>query len=463
MNRKALDTIRQYDMFQQGDTVIAAVSGGADSVALLDLLCHLFPLRLRVRACHLNHCLRGAESNRDERLVRTMCREYGVPLDVQRVDVDALSKQRKISVEQAAREARYTFFAALAETHSARVATGHTLSDTTETVILNLARGTGLTGLRGIPPVRDFIVRPLLACTRAETEAYCYSRGLYFVIDRTNFDDRYTRNYIRHTVMPDLMRVSEGAERAIGRMTTFLAQDADYLATQAQSAYSDCARADGLDAAKTAALHPALRGRVIGLLLEREQLEREHARIRQILSLLEGGCQAVSAGRGVTVRVQGGVLRVERISPKPKPPSPRKIAKTRIGGRQITLEDGKRLVFSRTICEDYEIFKNNTDWDLKYVADYDKIKTDVLVRARQAGDRFRPPGRGCSKTLKKLFCELKIPDRDSLCVVADEAGVIFCESVGIDERVAPDAQTKRLVYFEMLRRNETDVDGGQTK
>lgn len=124
MNRKARATIEEFSMLRQGDTVTAAVSGGADSVALLDFLCSLTDLRLTVRACHLNHCLRGEESDRDEQLVRTMCEQYGIPLDLRRVEVKALARERGVSIEVAAREARYAFFDELAEKYRCKIATG---------------------------------------------------------------------------------------------------------------------------------------------------------------------------------------------------------------------------------------------------------------------------------------------------------------------------------------------------
>ena len=201
MNRKARATIEEFSMLRQGDTVTAAVSGGADSVALLDFLCSLTDLRLTVRACHLNHCLRGEESDRDEQLVRTMCEQYGIPLDLRRVEVKALARERGVSIEVAAREARYAFFDELAEKYRCKIATAHTLSDAAETVLLNLARGTGIAGLCGIPPVRGAVVRPLIGCTRRETEDYCAAHGLCYVTDSTNLTDRYTRNHIRHNVL----------------------------------------------------------------------------------------------------------------------------------------------------------------------------------------------------------------------------------------------------------------------
>lgn len=263
MNHNARATIEEFSMLAQGDTVAAAVSGGADSVALLDFLCAQLDLGLTVRACHLNHCLRGEESDRDEQLVRTMCAQYGVALDVRRVDVRALAHTRGLSLETAAREARYAFFEEVARTHGCKIATAHTLSDAAETVVLNLARGTGIAGLCGIPPVRGDIVRPLIGCTRAQTEAYCAAHGLCYVTDSTNLTDSCTRNHIRHNILPQLFRVNPGALEAVGRMTAALRRDADYLSGAAREAGARAARGEGYDLGALRALHPALRARVI--------------------------------------------------------------------------------------------------------------------------------------------------------------------------------------------------------
>ncbi|MGI5966983.1 tRNA lysidine(34) synthetase TilS [Anaerotruncus sp. AF02-27] len=449
MNRKARATIEQFAMLRQGDTVIAAVSGGADSVALLDFLCSLAGLSLTVRACHLNHCLRGEESDRDEQLVRTMCQEYGVPLDVKRVEIRPLAGKRGTSIEETARDERYAFFAALQKQHGGRVATAHTLSDTAETVLLNLARGTGIAGLAGIPPVRDYLIRPLIACSRAEIEQYCYDHGLCFVTDSTNLSCDYTRNHIRQNVLPQLNRVNPAALTAIGRMTDALRQDADYLAGQAREERERLAKEGGIDALALAARHPAIRSRVIADLLAANGIERSAERIALIEGMLGGkGKSVLQVGRGDYVTVQRGILRLERRERhRVGPLKACQFQKEALDGLRVPLGCGKTIEFSRINCADYEIFENNTESVLKNAVDYDKIKTDIFLRSRAPGDRIRPVGRGCSKPLRKLMNELMLAGRESLCVIADSGGVLFCEGIGADERVKIDGGTKTVLTF----------------
>lgn len=448
MNRKARATIEEFSMLRQGDTVMAAVSGGADSVALLDFLCSLTDMDLTVRACHLNHCLRGEESDRDEQLVRTMCKQYGVPLDLRRVEVKALAQERGVSIEVAAREARYAFFDELAEIYCCKVATAHTLSDTAETVLLNLARGTGIAGLCGIPPVRGRIIRPLIGCTRRETEEYCAAHGLCYVTDSTNLTDRYTRNHIRHNLLPQLFRVNPEALAAVGRMTDSLRRDADCLAGLAREAGEKLRREDGFDTAGLAALHPALRSRIVASLLEEGGIERSAERIGAIEGMLgDGRKHTMQVGPRIYITVREGVLRLERRRGSPGPVAPRQLDKARLDGARIPFGGGKAIEFSVINCADYEIFENIPDKGLKNAADYDKINVDIFLRSRCPGDRIRPVGRGCSKTLKKLFSELGLGDRDRLCVLADSEGVFFAEGAGVDERVRVGRETKNIMMI----------------
>ncbi|MCI8649245.1 MAG: tRNA lysidine(34) synthetase TilS [Anaerotruncus sp.] len=457
MNHKVLQTILQFDMLKQGDTVIAAVSGGADSVALLDFLCSLVELKLTVRACHLNHCLRGSESDRDEQLVRTMCEQYGIALDVRRVEIRRLAGVRGTSIETTAREERYQFFAELAERWQAKIATAHTLSDTTETVLLNLARGTGITGLCGIPPVRDgWIIRPLLGCTREQIERYCSEHGLCYVIDSTNLADDYTRNYLRHHVLPQLSHVNSDLLGAIERMTGQLRRDADCLQELAEQAAQSCCCEGGYSITKLQKLHPALRSRVIAELLKQNGVERSAERIARIDQMLQSERrQVLQVGRCCYVVVHRGVLLAEhRTRRKTEPIEPHALQKKQLDGLRIALGEGKTIEFSSINCADYEIFENNTELVLKNLIDYDKIKNDIFLRSRQSGDRIRPAGRGCSKPLRKLFSELALPNREQLCILADSEGIIFAEGVGADERVCADRLTKRLLIVTITRQED---------
>ena len=455
MNHKARATIEQFAMLRQGDTVTVAVSGGADSVALLDFLCSVADLNLHVRACHLNHCLRGEESDRDERLVRTMCGQYGVPLDVRRVNIRQLARERGTSLEVTGREERYAFFAELAKTYHSKIATAHTLSDTAETVLLNLSRGTGIAGLCGIPPVRDFVIRPLIACSREEIERYCTAHNLCYVTDSTNLSNDYTRNHIRHNIVPQLARVNQNALGAIGRMTDMLRLDADYLQQQALAEAGRCAAENGFLLEKLAQLHPAVLTRIISEILEEHGIERSAERIGLIAEMITGGKRHVlQVGKNRYITARRGILRVEsRTKQNCDPIEQIAVKKSNIDGMTISLGNKKTVTISVLDCADYEIFENNTDLVLKNAADYDKINADIFFRSRQAGDKMKPANRGCTKSLKKLFSELALENREQLCVAADSEGVVFVENIGVDERVKVDRKTRTVLTFTITEDN----------
>lgn len=227
LTSKVKQTLEKYGMLEGGHTVIAAVSGGADSVALLFCLYSLKDeLGFKLCACHVNHNLRGEESDRDEMFVRRLCRLCDIPLYVRSVRVLDYRKKHE-SLEECARTARYVFFEQIGK--KALIATAHTASDNCETVLINILRGTALSGICGIPPVRDNIIRPLISCTREEIELYCKENSLDYVTDSTNFSEDYTRNKLRHNVIPMLEKINPSFCSAVSRLSESAALDDRYL------------------------------------------------------------------------------------------------------------------------------------------------------------------------------------------------------------------------------------------
>ena len=223
LEQKALLALRQYSLFTQGDRIAVGVSGGADSVALLRFLAVLREeYRWELIVCHIHHGLRGAEADRDEQFVRELAGQLGLPYAVRHIDAAALALENHLSVEEAGRNARYAFFAETAG-EGGRIATAHTLDDTIETVLMNLIRGTGLHGLCGIPRIRGNIVRPLLDVTRAEVEEYLALLGQPYCTDSTNLSNDYTRNRVRHDILPRLRELNPNFTGAMARMLPQLA------------------------------------------------------------------------------------------------------------------------------------------------------------------------------------------------------------------------------------------------
>lgn len=247
-----------------GDTVICAVSGGADSVCMLHVLLSLRnTLGITVEAAHFNHQLRGEESDRDEAFVRTLCAELGVVLHVDNGDVRARAAKTHESVEEAARALRYAFFSSL----PGLIATAHTQDDNLETVLLNLTRGTGLAGLCGIPPRRERFIRPMLAVSRAEIEAYLAQNGLSHVTDSTNFLPDARRNRLRQSVIPLLKAENPSLCETAFRMCRLLEADEAQLSAQAEEALRQARLSNGIQCSALTAYPAAVRTRAVKLLL----------------------------------------------------------------------------------------------------------------------------------------------------------------------------------------------------
>ena len=225
MQNKLLKFIREQGLISPGDRIICAVSGGADSVALLFALYLLKDkLKIQLEAAHFNHLLRGEESQRDEHFVRDFCARYEIPLHVGGGQVQPGKK----GLEAAARDARYAFLQSL----DGRIATAHTADDNAETVLLHLIRGTGLKGLGGIAPQRGKLIRPMLSITRQEVEAFLNEWSLPHVEDSSNASDAFLRNRIRHHVMPVLQEENPKIGENLSKMALRLRLDEEYLARQ---------------------------------------------------------------------------------------------------------------------------------------------------------------------------------------------------------------------------------------
>lgn len=285
---KVKKAVNDFEMFGHGCAVAVALSGGADSVSLLCALKALEgELGITLSACHLNHGMRGEESDADMRFCEELCARLGVPLFAEKINVAEFRRKHE-SGEECARRIRYDFFdgtlARLGE--GARLATAHNSNDCTETVLLNLMRGTGLKGLCGIPPVRGSIVRPLIYCTRAEVEDYLAEIGEGFVTDRTNLSDDYTRNKVRHLILPEMLKINGALFDGMTRMTASLREDSDYLEEQARLALSRAETGRGWDAAALSELPAPIRSRAVRIILSCGGIEPSALRINTAASLL---------------------------------------------------------------------------------------------------------------------------------------------------------------------------------
>lgn len=386
--------IRRYDMIQPGDTVICAVSGGADSMAMLFAMYLLAPrLNFTVEAAHFNHHLRAEESVRDEAFVRDFCDAYQIPFHIGSGDVTAGPK----GLEAAAREARYGFLRSL----PGKVATAHTANDNAETVLMHMVRGTGLKGLGGIMPVNGSVIRPMLSITRGEVLAFLQEYHVPCVQDSSNDTDQFLRNRLRREVMPLLEKENPKLAENLSAMALRLRSD--------EAALSEFANAHkDYSVTQLQQMPPALRSRALASFLERSGVrepEAEHIALAE--SLVNSHRPSAKASFPGDVTVCRNYDRLEvRTQQAPVPltilPCPGSVCVCDV---KITASKQQPACAQKdcfTVCP----------------------QGQIVVRSRQAGDTIRLPGG--TKLLKKLFIDSKIPEamRLQIPVVADDVGVL---------------------------------------
>lgn len=418
MQNKLLKFIRQEDMVAPGDTVICAVSGGADSVALLFALYLLKEkLEITLEAAHFNHHLRGEESDRDEAFVRKLCDRYDIPLHLGGGEVTAGKK----GLEAAARDARYGFLRTL----NGKIATAHTADDNAETVLMRLIRGTGLKGLGGIMPVQDRIIRPMLTVTRQEVEDFLQEWCLSHIEDSSNGSDAFLRNRIRHHVMPFLRNENPKIALNLSNMALRLRQEEQFLTLLTDST--------ALPAVESLRNMPkAQRSRHLSAFLERsgvKEPEESHIHLAESLVFSDRPSARAFFPNGVVISRNYDTLEAisrqealeETVIPCP--------GETDIPGYRVICREAESVIQSE---------------DTFTVAPEGKL----VVRSRKSGDQLRLPGG--TKSLKKLFIDRKIPaaQREKIPVLCDDLGILGVYSIGVNQERAAKNPPAVTVRFE---------------
>ena len=241
MKEKVLETIKKYNLIENGDKIVIGVSGGPDSIALLNMLLEIKRdniINFDIVVCHINHMIRE-EANDDEEYVLEFCKKYNVEFYSKRIGIEKIAKESKIGTEEAGRNARYKFFNEILEkTSSNKIATAHTANDNAETVLMNIMRGSGTSGLKGIDAKRDNLIRPLIECSRYEIEKYCEANKLDPRIDKTNFENIYTRNKVRNMLIPYIKEnFNPNIIEGINRLSDLSKQENEYLERETEKVY----------------------------------------------------------------------------------------------------------------------------------------------------------------------------------------------------------------------------------
>jgi len=476
--KKVGEFIKVCAAFGTADKILLSVSGGADSIALLHVMSALQAagvIRAELLCAHINHQLRGAEADGDEVFVVKQAGILKLSVITRRIDVRGYASKRKLSIETAARELRIEELVDIAKANGCSwVATGHQKNDNAETVLQRLSRGTGIRGLGGIWPVRDFgdgisFVRPLLCVSRGEIVEYLKGRGLQWREDRTNVNCTYRRNYIRHRLLPELQRDCSGC----------IVEELSELAESSRKFYSlVCERAkkvwEGLADFKGD-----------NLKLDLEEFEQEPAAVK--VELVRRGLTFIGSGEGdLTQRHYERILQLaEQNESGKRIELPGGFVVQREYGKLIFAQAGEtfkaeeqidksmqvkipgRVKFGRYLIEavvleaekcDVEKFKAEKNEFVEWF-DFEKVKEPLVVRYRQAGDRFTPLGLGEEKKVGKFLTAARVPQevREKVLVVADSKRIIWVWPIRISEQVKLNDQTRKVLQLRIAAENTEEI------
>ncbi len=413
--------------------VVVALSGGADSMALLNVLYTLKDeYAVTLEACHVNHGIRGESADRDEAFVTAECEKLGIKLHLLHADVPSLAKERGLGLEECGRQVRYDFFSSLGD---CIIATAHTLSDRCETLILNETRGTSLKGLCSIPAVRGNVIRPLIDCTREEIEAYCAENNINFVTDETNLDPTYSRNRIRLNVIPELKKINPSFEKAVSRLIASANEDEDYFEALTKETVLKAKKENGFDADLIKNQHPSVRKRMlVSILKQYTGITPELVHLKLVEQILDGGTAEIIGNTVVTVK--NSVLTV---NPKKEDMAEWQADFSSLCAK-LPFGTVKAEIFNKNELPPKHIVHNK-------VLDYDRIVGQCVIRNRRAGDKIRLAGSSCTKTLKKLFNEKHLEGRNNRLILADDLGILWIEGIGCADRAKITKETQKILVI----------------
>ena len=467
--QKVLDYIREKKLASSGEKLLVAVSGGPDSVCLLHILSNLRQeLDIELHIAHLNHQLRGKDSEADAGYVAGLARRLGLPATIESRDVKAYRKKNRISLEEAAREVRYDFLAGVtAAVGAARVAVGHTADDHIETILMHLLRGSGTRGLRGLLPLVQrksaagdlIIIRPLLELSREETAAYCRQHKLRPRTDTSNFSPEPFRNRIRHYLLPELRKYNPQVAKALLRTASIAADDLDFIDKEVDRLWSNIVRKqkDSVVIAKKSfiTLPPTLKRYLLRRAVESvlgtlKDIEAGH--IEDVLNALDkqaGKVIGLPFGLNFTIEYDRFVLARDTASLCPFPALENEIALNIPGKTRVPEWNIEASVLSPSEVKARE----GKSIDFSAYFDFDRTGSRLTVRSRRPGDRFQPLGMGGLKKLNQFMIDARIPQQWRRCVpiVASTEQIIWVVGWRIDERTKVTDRTLKALRLEFKR------------
>lgn len=461
MRDKVRDFIIENELIEKGDKVLVALSGGPDSVCLLNVLYSLKEdFHITIGAAHVNHMLRGDEALADEEYSKSLCKNLDIEFYVKKIDIDKISKEKNISHEMAGREERYKFFEAIKNHHGYnKIAVAHNANDQAETIIMNMMRGTGIEGLCGIRSKREGgIIRPILCLSRDEVELYCSSNNLEPRIDKSNLENIYSRNKVRLDIIPYMKEnFNKDIINTLNRMGNLIQVDNDFLEKETLDNFKVyCSKtSDALIISKEAfSLERAIISRIIRKAFFEFTGKYNNFEMKHIYDVIELSKKTTNKKIDLTNNV---------------------LAENIYGDIYLKLKDNiireyKEVVINKgeldntDICyEDYNVRfniirnKNNIDFSknvlIKYF-DYDKIEERLVIRKRRNGDKMLPLGMKGNKKVKDIFMDLKIAvdERDKIPVLCFDNEIAWLVAHKVSEKFKITKETKNIIKITFARK-----------
>lgn len=421
MNNKVLKTVEKYNMLSKGDRVLIGVSGGADSIALLEFFVSVKEkYDLDICVAHIEHGIRGEDSINDAEFVENYCKKLGVKFYLKTIDAPNLAKKAKMGVEEYSRMARYDFFNTI---ECDKIATAHNLTDNIETLLFRLARGTGLKGACSIPAVRGKIIRPFIEVSSSEIRKWCNDNNIPYRVDCTNSDSAYSRNLIRLEILPLFEKLNANYQDNIDDFISDVNEDYAFIDNYVKSIYPKIVKDNEIDLPKLNELDLPIKKRILIMFFNENgySLNRIHLQSVIDITLKSGKSQIKENVFAISAK---GKIRLAKFNDLNK--------KDKFVTKILNIDEFK-------------------DKNIDFYCDCDKIVGNITIRARQAGDKIKPAGRNVSKTLKKLFNESAYPieKRDENIVVCDDFGIVGVIGLCADERVKVDCNTAKILTIKL--------------
>lgn len=421
MNNKVLKTVKKYNMLSKGDRVLIGVSGGADSIALLEFFVSVKEkYDLDICVAHIEHGIRGEDSVNDAEFVKNYCKKLGVNFYLKTIDAPNLAKKAKMGVEEYSRMARYDFFNTI---ECDKIATAHNLTDNIETLLFRLARGTGLKGACSIPAVREKIIRPFIEVSSGEIRKWCNDNNIPYRVDCTNSDSAYSRNLIRLEILPLFEKLNANYQDNIENFISDVNEDYAFIDNYVKSIYPKIVKNNEIDLPKLNELDLSIKKRILIMFFDENgySLNRIHLQSVIDITLKSGKTQIKENVFAISAK---GKIRLAKFN-----------------------DLNKKDEFVTKILNIDEFKDKNID----FYCDCDKIVGNIIIRAKQVGDRIKPAGRNVSKTLKKLLNEsaYRIEKRDKKIVVCDDLGIVGVIGLCADERVKVDCNTAKILTIKL--------------